>query len=95
MVWWWDLGDGTDPAWTDEAKIQHIYTKPGKYYVTLQVRDNDGGVSEGKSITVTVQSVENDTGIEDEILLIGLIAVIIIIIVIITALIYIHTRSGI
>ncbi len=91
----WDLGDGTDPAWTDEAKIQHIYTKPGKYYVTLQVRDNDGGVSEGKSITVTVQSVENDTGIEDEILLIGLIAVIIIIIVIITALIYIHTRSGI
>jgi PKD repeat protein len=91
----WDLGDGSEPAWTDEAQIQHTYTKPGKYYVTLQVRDNDGGVSEAESITVTVQSVESDTDLEDEILLIGLIAVIIIIIVVLAALIYIRTRSEI
>jgi PKD repeat protein len=91
----WNLGDGTEPLWNDDTNTKHTYTEPGKYYVTLQVVDDNGDVSEGASITVTVQSDDSESGYEDILPLLALAALIIIITVIITALIYIRTRQQI
>lgn len=38
----WDFGDGSDSTgWLSEPKVEHVFAKPGKYIVTLTVRDGD------------------------------------------------------
>jgi len=38
----WDFGDGSDSGWLTYPKTEHKYDNPGKYNVTLTVRDEDG-----------------------------------------------------
>jgi surface-anchored protein len=46
----WDFGDN---AMSDDAKTEHVFTKPGTYTVTLSVTNAKGGVATSTS-TVTV-----------------------------------------
>ncbi|MBW9221435.1 right-handed parallel beta-helix repeat-containing protein [Methanothermococcus sp. SCGC AD-155-C09] len=46
----WDFGDGN---WTEGEVVNHSYSKPGNYTVTLTVVDN-GGVKNSTSKTITV-----------------------------------------
>ena len=38
----WDFGDGSTPELTSTASVQHTYTAPGTYDVTLSVIDSAG-----------------------------------------------------
>ncbi len=38
----WDFGDGTSTGYSTSPSASHTYTEPGRYVVTLQVRDGAG-----------------------------------------------------
>ncbi|UCC93391.1 MAG: PKD domain-containing protein, partial [Thermoplasmata archaeon] len=40
----WDLGDGTEIAWSATTEVSHSFSKAGTYVVEIQVRDDDGVV---------------------------------------------------
>jgi len=40
-VWQWDFGDGTKQTLNSKTKPVHIYTKPGIYFASLIIKDND------------------------------------------------------
>jgi len=40
--WIWDLGDNTTLSNTNNNPVQHVYTNPGTYTITLQVETNSG-----------------------------------------------------
>ncbi|HEY0978741.1 MAG TPA: choice-of-anchor L domain-containing protein, partial [Flavobacteriales bacterium] len=42
VSWWWDFGDGSDPA--DERHPEHRYDLPGEYLVRLAIQDTLGCV---------------------------------------------------
>ncbi len=90
----WDFGDGSEPAWVEALKTNHSYTQPGTYHVTLQVKDDDGTVSEAANIIVTIESQDERTNY-GELVVLTIIIVIILIVVILTAIIYIRSRKGI
>lgn len=49
-----DFGDGTDVVKNESGKALHIFSKTGKYKVTLSVTDSDGNTAKlTKQITVT------------------------------------------
>jgi len=48
-TWLWDFGDGT---YSTEEFPKHIYTSPGNYTVTLEVRNSNG--SDFKVVVITV-----------------------------------------
>ena len=52
----WDFGDGTTDTTTgDNAhSTTHIYNAPGDYTVTVSAVDDRGGVSEAKTLVITV-----------------------------------------
>ncbi|UCH89181.1 MAG: PKD domain-containing protein [Thermoplasmata archaeon] len=52
----WDFGDGTNGS---GPLIEHIYSKPGKYYVNLTVTD-ESGESEKIQQSVTINSAQSD-----------------------------------
>jgi PKD repeat protein len=65
----WDFGDGTvqtgavteehnQPDATGVSVIEHVYSQPGTYTITLTVQDKDGGIGQA-TVTVTVLSAEN------------------------------------
>jgi PKD repeat protein len=92
----WDFGDGSLPIWTNNSAIQHSYSEAGTFHVTLQVKDNNGGVSNASSVSVKVSGSETEeTDIGDLLLLIAVIAIIIIIVAIIAAIIWIRSREAI
>lgn len=54
----WNFGDGGTNI-TDEKQIEHIYTAPGTYTVTLKVKDNDDDYGEAKKeITVGIPQLD-------------------------------------
>jgi PGF-pre-PGF domain-containing protein len=53
-TWLWDFGDGT---YSTKEFPEHIYTSPGDYTVTLEVRSSDGSDFKVVVITVLEQSV--------------------------------------
>jgi hypothetical protein len=59
-----DFGDNTSSEWVMGSKATHAYQEPGKYVVTLWVKDNDGAVSEPVSIELDIKkkSKPNNTG---------------------------------
>ncbi len=92
----WDFGDGSVPIWTNDTKINHSFAQAGAFHVTLQVKDNNGGVSNASSVSVKVSgksSGESDIG--DLLLLIAIIAIIIVIVAVIAAIIWIRSREAI
>jgi PKD repeat protein len=92
----WDFGDGSIPEWTNDTVIQHSYSEAGTFHVTLQVKDNDGGVSNATSIAVKVSGTKSEeTDWSDLLLLIAIIAIIIIIVAVIVAIMWIRSREAI
>ncbi len=56
--WDWE-GDGNyDTVWSTVKTASHIYTTPGTYQATLQVRDSKG-LTDSKSLTITVTEKPN------------------------------------
>jgi len=49
----WDMGDGTRK---EGAQVTHVYQMPGKYSITLKVKDNNGATA---TSTVTIQVNDN------------------------------------
>jgi len=49
----WDMGDGTRK---EGAQVTHVYQMPGKYSITLSVKDNNGAIA---TSTVTIQVNDN------------------------------------
>ena len=47
LTYRWDFGDGNQ---ANGVTVQHVYAKPGRYVVTLTVRDGNGGVDRDRSI---------------------------------------------
>ena len=47
----WDFGDGSE---SDQENPVHVFERPGKYGVTLKMRDNAGGISQ-ESLIITVE----------------------------------------
>ncbi|MBM4249895.1 MAG: PKD domain-containing protein [Euryarchaeota archaeon] len=41
-AYFFDFGDGTTSDWVVNAKVEHVYSKAGKYSPKLKVRDNRG-----------------------------------------------------
>ena len=92
----WDFGDGSLPIWTNDTVIQHSYSEAGTFHVTLQVKDDYGGVSNATSVSVKVSGKESEeSNLGDLLLLIAIIAVIIIIVAVIVAIMWIRSREAI
>jgi probable HAF family extracellular repeat protein len=55
-----DWGDGSTQSMTGPSGIQldHVYTQPGSYTVSVTATDKDGGVSTAATQAVTIQSAE-------------------------------------
>ena len=73
----WDLGDGTveagvvteeheQPDATGQSTIEHVYTEPGTYTVTMTAVDDDGGVGISEAWVVEVLTAEQGTQVLDE-----------------------------
>jgi len=57
--YYFDFGDGENSSWTNNPETSHKYSKPGKYNVTLIVKDNKGKLSTNKpTIIISVQKNE-------------------------------------
>lgn len=55
--YFYDFGDGKDSGWTEDANINHTYSKPGIFNATLKVRDDDGIVSNNSApVKITVRN---------------------------------------
>ena len=42
LLYMWDLGDGNTTLWGPATNTTHIYTAPGRFRITLWVKDDDG-----------------------------------------------------
>lgn len=45
VSWQWNFGDGNVQTFTQGGTVSHVYANPGAYYVSLQVTDQSGCVS--------------------------------------------------
>lgn len=51
-----DFGDGTSSGWTTEDVMEHVYTLPGNYTVSVMVMDDLGGLDDqSNKITIWVR----------------------------------------
>ncbi len=53
----WDFGDGSSPAYADDAEVVHLFVDNGVFRVTLRAMDEDGGISAPRAVTITVNNV--------------------------------------
>lgn len=49
VKWDWSFGDGTTKSLTTGGSTNHLYSRPGSYYVSLKVTDADGCTNETDS----------------------------------------------
>jgi len=49
-----DLGDGNIIDWTQNGIVVHSYSEAGEYIVRVQVRDNNGTISDWASMTIKI-----------------------------------------
>ena len=52
----WDFGDGQEST---ETKVEHQYTEPGCYTVTLKVEDNEGATNETSRVLRIIDAIED------------------------------------
>ena len=65
--WKWDFGDGTQLHKSDNASVEHVYAKAGKYIVKLTVRDASG-CTDSTTMTdeITILDLRPDFTINDK-----------------------------
>jgi PKD repeat protein/LmbE family N-acetylglucosaminyl deacetylase len=54
LTYVWNFGDGTVPTESTSAVIQHVYSTPGAFTATLNVRDNHGATSTPATVQIEV-----------------------------------------
>lgn len=63
--YWFDFGDKTNSGWVTTEKIKHRFDKPGRYTMTVRVRDDDGFESKVAKMTITVsKKASQDVGMD-------------------------------
>jgi len=90
-----DFGDDSDSGWTNESSVTHVYDKPGRYTVSVKVKDDDGLESTLKKVTITVKKAK-EPGPSNALsaYLLPLILLIVILVVVIVVALYLKGRKG-
>ena len=55
LQYMWDLGDGSKTIWEPLAEATHTYRSPGRFQVTLWVKDDDGRLS-SSIVNITINN---------------------------------------
>jgi PKD repeat protein len=59
QFWRFNYGDGVDSGWVANSVTTHSYNNQGVYTATLQVKDDDGAVSENTAL-ITITAIETN-----------------------------------
>jgi hypothetical protein len=94
-----DFLGSSAPEWSAGVSFAHVYTEPGTYNITAQVKDNAGNVQQ-KVVQIVVNPVEvidNSTQAGSEtnsdLIIMGVIVIVVILVILIAALIILITRK--